>query len=158
MEDHTLRVAKKVNDLIREYVSIEEDIFKPSMGKILPIPGIFRPINYAGHRERLKEILLELETVKKDIRSLKPANDSDEGEFLITLRAYINAFSAALSELMAICGKLQLRSEGQHYQKKEYKADAIGLRKLEMAYFDIGKKLNTLFAELSGEKMSENRE
>ena len=96
-------------------------------------------------------MLLELETAKKDIRSLKPANDSEEGEFLITLRAYINAFSAALAELSVICGKLQLRSEGRPYPKKEYKADAIGLRKLEMVYFDIGKKLNRSFEGLSGQ-------
>ncbi|HPI97561.1 MAG TPA: hypothetical protein PLV56_02365 [Synergistales bacterium] len=158
MEDTTLRVAKQVNHLVKEYVSIEEDIFKPSMGKILPIPGIFRPVNYTGHSERLEKMLLELEKSKKDIRSLKPANDSIEGEFLITLRAYINAFSVALSELSIICGKLQLRSQGRAYTGKEYKSDATGLRKLEMVYFDIGKKLNTLFAELSGRNMPEEKE
>jgi len=148
MDNSTFMVAKKVNDLIREYVSIEDELFKPSFRKVLPIPGIFRPVPYSVHRERLEEMLSELESAKKDIRSLKPDSDSQEGEFLITLRAYINAFKVGLSELFRICGRLQNRSEGKGYSREEYKQDAIELRKMEMEYFAIGKKLNTLFSEL----------
>lgn len=149
MDNSTFTVAKKVNDLIREYVSIEDELFKPSLRKVLPIPGIFRPVEYSVHQERLEEMLLELESAKKDIRSLKPDSDSTEGEFLITLRAYINAFKVALSELFRICGRLQSKREREGYSREEYKKDAIELRKMEMEYFEIGKKLNTLFSELT---------
>jgi len=142
MNDETAAVARKVNDLIKEYVKIEEDIFKPSFRKSVPIPGIFKPVDYLSHIKRLQEMEAELEEAKHSIRSLKPENETREGQFLITLRAYSSAFIDAMTELKRICGRLDERSRRGAYSNKEYKEDARGLRDLEMKYFEIGKKLN----------------
>ncbi len=152
MNSETSLVARKVNDLIKEYVSIEDDVFKPSIRKSLPIPGIFRPIHYLSHVERLAEMENEVDQVKNLIRSLKPENESMEGQFLITLRAYSSAFLDAMTSLKLICRKLHEKSRGEVYPRKEYETDAKELRKVEMKYFEIGKKLNDQLKEIGSQK------
>lgn len=156
MNDETVMVARKVNDLIKEYVTIEEEVFKPSIRKSLPIPGIFKPVNYLYHVERLNEMEKELEEGKNIIRSLKPENESLEGQFLITLRAYSSAFLDAMTTLRMVCGKLHEKSRGGHYSRKEYEADAKNLRKVEMKYFEIGKKLNEQYGAMINDTNSED--
>jgi hypothetical protein len=142
MNEETAAVARKVNDLIKEYVKIEDDLFKPSFRKSIPIPGIFKPVDYVSHMKRLLEMEDELEEARHLIRSMKPGNETSEGQFLITLRAYSSAFLDAMVELKRICGRLDDESKKRTYPKKEYEEDAKGLRKLEMKYFEIGRKLN----------------
>lgn len=142
MIEETVNVARKVNELIREYVAIEEDVFKPSIRKSIPIPGFFKPVDYLSHIEELENMEHNLEEAKGIIRSLKPDNDSAEGQFLITLRAYSTAFMEAILELKSLCKRLYEKSKGGSYPRKQYESDARELRQTEMKYFDIGKKLN----------------
>jgi len=149
MDQKVSSVAMKVNGLVKEYVNIEEDIFKPSFRKIIPIPGIFRPVNYQAHFERLQEMEDELGQAKDSIRSIKPDGKEREGRFLITLRAYISVFMRAVAQLEDISIKLKQRSNGDKYAKKDYRQDAVSLRKTEKEYFDIGRKLNQIYRELN---------
>ena len=45
--NETAVLARRVNEMLRRYMKVQEDLFKPSLRKILRIPGIYRPINYA---------------------------------------------------------------------------------------------------------------
>lgn len=156
MIEETVDVARKVNELIREYVAIEEDVFKPSIRKSIPIPGFFKPVDYLSHIEELENMEHKLEEAKGIIRSLKPDNDSAEGQFLITLRAYSTAFMEAISELKRLCNRLYEKSKGGSYPRKQYESDAKELRKTEMKYFDIGKKLNEQYGVMINDKNNED--
>jgi predicted RNase H-like nuclease (RuvC/YqgF family) len=148
----TQKLAKEVNVLVKEYVEIERDIFKPSLRKSLPIPGFFRPVDYKSHYGRLGQVLEELEKIKKEISSLRPESQSLEGRFLITLRSYVTGLANALVQLKTMCLHLDERSEGGSYSKGEYREEARKLRELERKYFETGKKLNELLAEIKGKK------
>jgi hypothetical protein len=141
----TQKLAKEVNVLVKEYVEIERDIFKPSLRKSLPIPGFFRPVDYKSHYGRLGQVLEELEKIKKEISSLRPESQSLEGRFLITLRSYVTGLANALVQLKTMCLHLDERSEGGSYSKGEYREEARKLRELERKYFEMGRNLTSFW-------------
>jgi hypothetical protein len=51
-----------------------------------------------------------------------------------------------------MCLHLDERSEGGTYSKAEYREEARKLRELERKYFETGKKLNELLAEIKGKE------
>lgn len=148
MNIQTQKLAKKVNNLVKEYVRIEEDIFKPSLRKALPVPGFYRPVKYSEHQDRLRSMQKELEMAKKEISALRPESQTSEGKFLITLRAYINGLLEAWKQLEKICLNLHKKSQGEAYEKQKYQEEAKVLRELEKKYFETGKKLNQIISEM----------
>lgn len=145
----TARLARRVDSMVKTYMIVQEDLFKPSLRKILRLPGIYRPVNYEENGAVLKGLLDELAEVKGAIRSESPDASSVEENFLGVLRGYVSIMTRAVEKLLFICGRLNERSKGAPYGAAEYKNDMTELRKIQKKHLETGLKLNSLMKDLS---------
>lgn len=142
--NETAALARRVNEMLRRYMKVQEDLFKPSLRKILRIPGIYRPIDYGENLRALEELLGELAEVKTDIRREEPDAASPEGKFLGALRGYVSLMTSAVEKLKNICSRLKERSEGGAYGKDDYRSDIASLREIQRKHLESGAALNEL--------------
>lgn len=128
--------ALDVHEVLTRYIKIHNDIFKSSIRRIIPIPGIFQAIDYRKHHHNLVELTNELET----IISKTIGND----EFPRALREFTQALFETISTLREICEKLYNKSQGESnaYPKKQYDSDLKEYYSCERKHQILGERLN----------------
>ena len=147
--NETAVLARRVNEMLALYMAVQENLFKPSLRKIVRIPGIYRPINYGENLRTLEELLRDLAEIKAAIRRREPEAADAEGKFLGVLRGYVSLMTAAAEKLLFICGRLKRRSEGDAYGKEEYRSDMASLREVQKKHLKAGVALNKLMKTLA---------
>jgi hypothetical protein len=147
--EETVKLARRVSGMVKEYMAVQDDLFKPSIRKVLRIPGIYRPADYGKNKKILEDLLAGLSEVKSAIR--RDASDSSpaEAKFLGNLRGYVSLMTAATEKLAHICGRLGERSGGGDYGKDEYVQDMSELRAVQKEHLEAGVKLHEMMKELS---------
>ena len=142
--DETVLLARKVNDMLKRYMAVQDDLFKPSLRKIIRIPGLYRPVDYEGNLRTLSALLNDLAEVKSAIRHEDRDAAAPEGKFLGVLRGYVSLMLSAVEKLLFICGRLQERSRGGTYGKEEYRGDMTALREIQKKHLESGVVLNEM--------------
>ena len=156
--EETIRLARKVSELLKPYMAVQENLFRPSLRKILRFPGIYRPVDYGANGDILRKLLEELAEVKSAIRRDLPAASPGEENFLGVLRGYVSLMTGAVAKLLEICGRLGERSRGGSYGKGEYKNDMSALREIQKKHLDTGLKLNAMMKEIASKQSEEDGE
>ena len=67
-KEKILELSWNTNDLLSQYVAIHDDVFKTSIRHIIPIPGIFKAIDFGEHLKKI-ENRSEERRVGKECRS-----------------------------------------------------------------------------------------
>ena len=147
--NETAALARRVDGLLRRYITVQENLFKPALRKIVRIPGIYRPIDYSANLGTLEELLRELAEVKTAIRRQESEAASSEGKFLGMLRGYVSLMTSAAEKLAFICSRLKERSEGGVYGKEEYESDMASLREVQKKHLETGVVLNDLLKRMA---------
>lgn len=62
-----------INKVLQEYISIHDQVFKPSLRKSVRIPGLFKPIDFGRHFDDLDVLSNKLKEVTNFYRSGRPA-------------------------------------------------------------------------------------
>ncbi len=148
----TLRIlAVEVNTILRDYVRIHNDIFGFSLRKILPIPGLFRPIEYCSHQDTLRHLSERLAViVTRDLAGLTPETVA-ETTFLPVFRTYSRALQDTMQRLFEICIHLCRKSQGDSaYRYASYDADVTAYETAVKNYVALGNRLNELYAAVRG--------
>lgn len=127
------------NEILQEYVSIHDQVFKPSLRKSIRIPGFFKPIDFGKHFECLGVLSNELEelTFSTDLED-QPS----------VFQEYVTALLSTIEELRDLCGKLLAKSKGASYSMEEYKSDVASYQDIVAEYRAIGSKLNLQLSNL----------
>ena len=86
-----VELAVRVNRVLPRYVEIHDSIFKFSIRHAIPLPGIFKPIDYHSHYEGLYFLKEELEEIVVSLSNLPAAENEAEAQFVRVLDAYSNA-------------------------------------------------------------------
>ena len=123
----------QVNAILQEYISIHDQIFKPSLRKSIHIPGFFKPIDFGKHFE-------DLGVLSKELGELTISDDLDDQHSVFI--EYVTALLHTINELRILCKKLSAKSEGGAYSMTEYKDDIALYQDLVGEYRAIGSKLN----------------
>src|SRR5215470_2498821 len=55
-ERAVLSLAFKLEDILREYVAIRDDAFKPSIRRLLLVSGVFEEVDFRSHHTKLKKL------------------------------------------------------------------------------------------------------
>jgi len=128
--------ALVVHEVLTRYIKIHNDIFKSSIRRIIPIPGIFQAIDYRKHYDNLFELTQELETIL--------SKNLGNGEFPCALREFTHALFETISTLRKICEKLYKKSQGESnaYPKKQYDSDLKEYHSCERKHQILGESLN----------------
>jgi hypothetical protein len=128
--------ALDVHKVLTRYIKVHNDIFKASVRRIIPIPGIFQSIDYRKHHDNLFELTQELEIII-------PKNLGND-EFACVLREFAQALYDTISTLREICKKLYKKSQNESnaYPKKQYELDLKVYHSCERKHQILGERLN----------------
>lgn len=123
----------RVHVILQEYVSIHDQIFKPSLRKTIRIPGFFKTIDFGKHFEDLGVLVNKLEEV---------IISTDLGDQQSVFIEYVTALLRTIEALRVLCEKLFAKSGRTTYSMEEYKSDVAAYQNLVAEYRAIGSKLN----------------
>lgn len=126
----------QVHAMLERYVAIHDQIFKFSFRKTLPIPGLFKPIDYGQHFSKLDFLVSELEQLAISTRN--------RAEVPSVFQQYVNALLKAMQFLRDMCRRLYDKSQGnlQSYTMDQYKSDVASYEGLVEKYRLLGSTLN----------------
>tara|TARA_B100000508_G_scaffold140388_1_gene141226 strand:+ start:235 stop:711 length:477 start_codon:yes stop_codon:yes gene_type:complete len=143
----------KVHSLQTVYVAVHDDLFKFSLRKIIPIPGIFKPINFEKSEQKLGELIAALEKCKEEALDLEKEK-LEQLEFLHMqlLVDFIHALNETLGLLLQVAGGLKKKAtgfKGSDYSLGDYNQDLASYEKSVTEYRRIGVALNGSFSKIS---------
>lgn len=132
------KTSSQVKAILQDYISIHNQIFKPSVRKSITLPGVFKAIDFGKHYDDLG-ILSE---------GLEEVISSDDIEQQSIFMEYTEALLRTVDELREICEKLFEKSQGAgNYTMEEYKADVASYQDSAEKYMKLGKDLHRYLAE-----------
>jgi len=141
-------IAIEVNDILSRYIEIHDDVFKFSWRKIIPLPFVFKSIDFNDVHTQVKQILSELETCNEQINGLIENIAQKESRFAHFLSEYCIALIETVSLLKEILYQLYLKSQNSNeYSLSEYNKHCDLYKKAVDKYSSMGNRLNELYAE-----------
>ena len=148
MNPSSLMLVANVNDILSRYILIHDQIFKFSIRKLLPIPGLFKATSFCKHENDLDALLGELVTARDSISDhligLREVSTT-EGEFIGMLEEYAAALTDTIYQLHGISSELCLKRRGEgDYPHRRYQAEVDSYEKSLDRYRQVGDRLNIL--------------
>lgn len=140
-----IELALRVNEQLQQYIEIHDNIFAFSFRKMIPLPIIFKAIDYQSHYDGLYFIKEELEGIIETISSFPQSNN----EFVKVLEAYSKALLETILILREMCGNLYEKNQGDltSYKKNQYNIDLKNYQASVEKYIALGQKLNAYFPQ-----------
>lgn len=107
----------QVHVVLQQYLAIHNDIFKFSLRRVIPIPGIFQVIDYGLHCRDLDLLISSLGQI-----SICPCSGA---KFEIVFQQYVAALLQVMQSLRYLCGRLHDKGEvkSSGYRYNEYNSD-----------------------------------
>ncbi len=128
----------KVHGILEQYVQIHDKIFKASWRKVIPIPGVFKSINFEKHATDLSRLILDLEKISSQGQQKLPS----------IFHEYVTALFNAILSLKDICKKLNYHGQKvESYPYHRYKKDVEAYNLLVANYRNLGHRLNEYMRE-----------
>ncbi|HEX7048230.1 MAG TPA: hypothetical protein VF275_11730 [Gammaproteobacteria bacterium] len=136
---------------LRRYVLVHDAVFSFSWRKLLPIPGIFLPVDYAEHAAELSGVAATLSRVRKDIAG----NLSIPAFF----SEYVTALLLTIETLHHICECLDKEAKGAAgiYKFGSYRRDVDHYRELAKNYQLLGDRVNEYLLASEGKNKAFER-
>lgn len=126
----------QVHSILDRYIIIHDTIFKFSLRKAIPIPGVFKPIDYRQHLRELDALGSELQDIAKSTTNITTVPN--------VFQQFIEALQDTMQFLRDMCRRLYEKSQGdlQSYTQGQYKSDVTKYEMLVKNYRELGTKLN----------------
>jgi hypothetical protein len=138
--NHLPNKTFRVNAILQEYISIHDQIFKPSLRKSIRIPGFFKAIDFA-------QLSDDLEILANELEEIAILNDFEDHPTV--LRKYTTALLSAIQALRVLCARLYSKTSGIDYSTEDYKADVNSYQKLVDEYRAIGTDLDLQLSKMN---------
>lgn len=150
-KEQIVELSWNVNDLLSQYVAIHDDIFKTSIRHAIPIPGIFKAIDFGTHLKKIENIISEFENCDDKIKYFTENVTGQEREYIDLLSKYTGALIETISRLKIVVSALYDKSQSfvnSNYDWKNYKSDLAKYEQSVQDYMAIGGHLNELFEKV----------
>ena len=150
-KEQIIELSWNANDLLSQYVAIHDDIFKTSIRHTIPIPGIFKAIDFGAHLGKIENIIPELENCDSKIKLVVENLSGQEREYLDLLSQYVGALIETVNRLKIVVSALYAKSQSfvnSNYDWKNYKSDLAKYEQSVQDYLVIGGRLNELFEKV----------
>ncbi|MGE3752796.1 MAG: CpXC domain-containing protein [Planctomycetota bacterium] len=132
----------RIGSVLHNYIAIHDDVFKVSVRRVVPIPGLFKRVDFGAHARSLTACSHRLSEIGADIRA---SGGRMPKAPLDTLQQYCAALYDAAARLGDICERLHLKALGQRaYSPTAYKADVSDYHAAVNRYRQLGRMLNEL--------------
>ena len=125
----------QVHLILERYIAIHEKIFKFSWRKAIPIPGLFKPIDYGQHFVELNSLVSALEELADSANNRAGATSA--------FQQYVTALLDAMRFLRDMCKRLYDKKQGilKGYTIDQYESDVTTYQGLVAKYRALGLKL-----------------
>lgn len=146
-----LDITSRVNILLTTYIKVNDHIFKPSIRKWIPIPGIFQSINYHSSFLKLSDIESELVVLKNNLIVLiKEFNCSTpEYKFSDVFLKYCIALLNTVFSLKSICFKMKEKIAGNStYDYSLFDKDVEEYNNHVKNYLSYGDTVNQYYKKI----------
>ncbi len=137
----------RLNELLSAYIGIQDDVFSRSIRRLIPIPGIFKRIDFAAHKANLKLIAEEVADTAQFFHKLR-IDRPDVRQAIVTVQTYIKALHTAVTQLQTICCRLNAKADGGSYPAGDYNLDMAAYSKSVKEYYSFGDEMNAAFSIL----------
>jgi hypothetical protein len=142
-------IGEYVGELLGRYVVIYNVLFGFSFRKIIPIPGLFKPIDFPGYTAELIVLADELVEVgngfDNPLQSVSGPRPDDQ--LRNALRDYAVELTNTVVLLQTLCEQLSLKTQNPFaYSWQAYKANLEEYRASIERYKVLGHQLNESFA------------
>jgi hypothetical protein len=146
-----LQLGIEIGHLLARYVAVHDECFASSIRRVIPIPGIFKPIDFKQLHMRLREIYIELQKSQRKIHDLQEGGQINPqwARFSQALSEYSGSVAQSVGWLSSICSHLSDRVDGREYRATKYKEDLIGYETSIDRYRVKGAELNELLRSAS---------
>ena len=148
-------IAYKINELLYEYVNIHNDVLsrKFSIREIIPIPFLFKPVDYSIPVGELDKIMERLNEIMYELQAYSEENELKEHPFYITAAKYISLLYKAVKLLRNILYKLYLKARGKgDYSYREFNRELDSYQQEVKVYSEFGNDFNKAFQNLGSEE------
>ena len=141
-------IAIEVNSLLSRYIVIHDAVFKFSLRKVIPLPSIFKAIDFGDLYNQAKQIIAELEKYNRETEDLIQKATQIERRFGLSLSEYCVALIETVSLLRDILFQLYLKSQNlSGYRLSEYNKQCDLYKKAASEYRSLGGRLNDVYSE-----------
>lgn len=150
-KEKIVELSWNVNNLLSQYIAIHDDVFETSIRNIIPIPGIFKAIDFGAYLQKTENIIPELENCDSKIKFLADNFSGEEREYLDLLSKYVGALIETVSCLKVVLGALYAKSQSfinSNYDWSNYKIDLAKYEQSVQDYLVVGGRLNDLFQKI----------
>jgi hypothetical protein len=130
--------ANAVSEIQTHYIRIR---------KIIPIPGLFKPIRYADYSLALNACKTLLDKIQIKLAELKNSNSMPQEvlAFTVVLDDFSTALSASIQLLKDICDRFAEKIEGgREYTRVAYDRDFENYQQSIQHYLGFGMQLDQL--------------
>jgi len=150
MDSNELRqVGISINNILTRYIQIHDAIFKFSLKKILPLPFVFKKIDFENLFLDTKDLLGELTEIKLKL-SESNLLDIKNQKFYNTIIPYVENFRQILQLLSYIALSLSKKiNDPKSYQFSEYQKSITEYNKLRVLHNKMGQFLNIIIDKIT---------
>ncbi len=126
----------QVHAILERYIAIHDKIFKFSFRKAIPIPGLFKAIDYGEHLRELDSLAAKLDHIAD--------STNNRGGIPTVYQQYVTILLQTIQFLRDMCRRLYVKSQGelQNYSMAQYKSDVTAYEGLVRKYRELGLSLN----------------
>lgn len=143
-------IALKINNLLSEYIIIHDEVFKFSWRKIIPLPFIFKAINFHDLHEKADKVLNNLEQCNDDLSRILSEVSDKESRFAHFLSEYCLVLTNTVSLLKEMLYQLYLKSENSgDYNLSKHNSLSKEYDEAVRKYYSMGNRLNELYTEFN---------
>jgi len=132
-----------VSDTLKMYVDVHNAILDHPWWRSLPIPGLFKPIDFDCNSSKIACIEEMLSGLLKQANSIHSKTVYNDNKYLAELLLYVEALIESVSALAIVVQSSKEKIEGRlSYSFRDYKSDVDKYRAAELKHLAIGKELN----------------
>ena len=145
MSTTVVALARRVAAILDEYVGLHDALYKFSIRHVIPIPGIFKPIDFGAFHAQLGRLTADLLQVMNVLDGLA-VDDMRDAQLAETLKEYSVALLDAMENLRSICKRLHDKSQAiLSFQLLPRGRDYDAYRTSIQRYKRIAERLNQQF-------------
>jgi hypothetical protein len=144
--DDRQSIAIKANALLTDFIEVHDDLFAPSffttLRRAVPVPGIFKAIDFEAHAQRLQRILGGVREVRAQA-GLQRNGGADLIAVVTFFRAFddfCGALESTVSHLAGICEQMSRDRSGRP-SWREYNHAVKEYERLRSNQMDAGTRL-----------------
>ncbi|WP_342480260.1 hypothetical protein NST07_23525 [Paenibacillus sp. FSL L8-0340] len=141
-----IAIARNLNDSLTDYTNIHDEIFKKSIRNSIPIPFLFKAINFQELEQRLQSIHNDLSRYKTQVNDIRQSGSEAAAKCNIFIE-YVDKLMYAVQLLHGITHNLLLKSEvDSSYKLNEHTELVKRYEKAVDEYYSLGEKMNSVFS------------